>query len=373
MQSTIDRTLSPETLFNMARQHQSQGRLEEAQGFYEELLKQAPGHSQSFIMLGSISFQSGDDVQAAAYLDRAIEVLRNDLVNFPGHYGAQATLTNLLFARQQSAEAQELAAGLQFPINPIRASQEEFLARMTAGRDRGIPLLLINTVPKSASESIWNQLAEGLGIAQGHLSIAVYPDCCLIPDRLRSAQGGGLIAKEHIPATPFNLQVLRDHGVTRLIFHVRDPRQVALSWAHFVRDDVSMRMMGPIWRKIVPPADVLKAGDEGLIDWCIARFLPSLLDFIGGWWRVAQDPQSGLAVTFLSFEQFLDNPQGYMDQALAALGVDKSLYDASAQGETIHLRKGQTEEWREAFTKKQKAAAWEALPKELRNAFGWKK
>ncbi len=373
MQPTIPQNLSPEDLFNMGRQHQSQGMLVDARRLYEDLLKREPRHSQALIMLGSIAYQQGEELQGDAYIDRAIEVVQEHRSHMPGDHGLQANLTNLLFARQRPAEAEEIAARLRFPINPIRSSQAEFMERAESGTARNIPLLLINTVPKSASETIWNQLAEGLGIAQGHLSIAVYPDCCLIPDRLRAAGRGGMIAKEHIPATPFNLQALADHGLTRMIFHLRDPRQVVLSWAHFVRDDVSMRMMGPIWRKIVPPAPVLKGSQEGLVDWCIAHFLPPLIRFIADWRQVGQDPNSGLQITFLSYEQFLAEPSDYFGQALDALGVERDLFNPGAQAEVVHLRKGQVDEWRDVFTKKQKAAAWEAMPKELCKAFGWQK
>ncbi len=38
----------------------------------------------------------------------------------------------------------------------------------------------------------------------------------------------------------------------------------------------------------------------------------------------------------------------------------------------VHLRKGQTEEWRGVFTEAQRARAWELIPDDMAKAFGWR-
>ncbi|HMB76361.1 MAG TPA: sulfotransferase domain-containing protein, partial [Kiloniellaceae bacterium] len=289
----------------------------------------------------------------------------------PNDSPARASLVNFLMARCETAAAEDAALPLEFPINPIRATHEEYMRRQRSGIAREIPLILINTVPKSASESIWNRLAEGLDLAQGHLSLCLFPDCCLVPARLRAARQGGLVAKEHLLATRHNLSVLESFGIDRMVVHLRDPRQVALSWAHFVRDDVSMRLMAPIWRRIVPPAATLRAELPELLDWSIEHFLPQIMAFISGWTAVAADEASPMEILFLDFETFLQEPQSYFERLLTFYGLDPEGFRQDAEAETVHLRKGETEEWRRVFTPAQQARAFELIPKVLADRFGW--
>jgi hypothetical protein len=192
--------------FLTARQQQAEGCLDEAKRLYGKIMGRVPHHAESLVMLASVAYQQGDEVQAEAYLDRAIGIYQAVLKQMPDLLRVHAPLVNVLLARRRPSEAESHAETLQLPINPIRAEPAEFERRRRDGIARKLPAMLINTVPKSASESIWNKLAEGLGLAQGHLSLGLFPDCCLLPHRARAAAQGGLIAKEHISATPFNLK-----------------------------------------------------------------------------------------------------------------------------------------------------------------------
>ncbi len=371
MDPTAASQFSPEQIFNIARQRQAAGELREARRLYESVLQRIPYHAECMTMLASIAFQDGEDLQADAYLERAIEIYRATLARMPGNTAVRAPLVNLLLARDRVADAEQLIVDLDLQINPIRATPEEFMDRRRASLDRGLPSIVINTVPKSASESIWNKVAEGLGLAQCHLSLGLFPNCCVVPRRVQAVAQGGIIAKEHLPATHFNVKTLADHGLDRIVFHVRDPRQATLSWAHFVRDDVSMRLMGPLWRKIVPPATVLRQDLDAAIDWSIDNYLPLLIEFIRGWQRVAADPGSSVQVKFMNFEQFLAKPKGYFEQLVGFAGVDPSAFAAEAEAEVVHMRKGLTDEWREAFSKRQQARAWALMSPDPAAEFGW--
>ena len=362
-----------EETFAAAREHQGAGRLDEAKRLYGQIMVRVPHHAESLIMLGSIAYQQGDDIQAEAYLERAIRIHRAVIQQMPKLLRVHASLVNSLLARQHPDEAESCVRNLELPINPIRATMEEFLSRRAQGIQHKLPAMLINTVPKSASESIWNKLAEGLSLAQGHLSIGLFPDCCLIPFRVRTAAEGGLIAKEHISATPFNLEVLAESGLDRMICHLRDPRQATLSWVHFVRDDVSMRLMAPIWRKIVPPLAVPKDDLAKQIDWSIDHYLPHLIAFIRGWVEADEDPGQSIKVLFLSFEEFRAEPAAYFEQVLAFYDIDRRRFAAETEAEVVHLRKGLLDEWRQVFSAAQQKRAWDLIPPDLAERFGWRK
>lgn len=371
MALSAQQTGSVSAAFDAARNLQAAGNLEEAKKIYGQILIGIPHHAQSLTMLSSIAYQQGEDAQAEAYLDRAIDIYREILPSMPRNLNVRGPLVNLLLARNRTAEAQDLCAELLVPLNPIRATSEDFMRRRHAGKDRGLPLILLNTLPKSASESIWNRLAEGLGMAQSHLSIGLFPDCSLLPARVQSAAEGGLIAKEHIPADSHNLRILSEQGVDRLVFHVRDPRQAALSWAHFVRDDVSMRLMAPIWRKVVPPRDILRGDFSELLDWCIERYLAVQIAFIQAWLDVAEGNGTGPSVHFLSFEHFLSEPEAYIGELLEFFEIDRDRFSEDGEAEVVHLRKGQTEEWREILSPSQQERAWSMLPRAMVEHFAW--
>ncbi|MHA1600979.1 MAG: hypothetical protein ACTSW2_09140, partial [Alphaproteobacteria bacterium] len=276
-----------------------------------------------------------------------------------------------LLAREQSDEAEALMQDLDIPLNPIRASAEEFAARRAAGTTRGLPTMLLTTLPKSASESIWNKLAEGLGLAQCYLSLGLFPDCTLVPSRVRAAAAGGVIIKEHIGPTPHNLETLARNGVTRVIVHHRDLRQATLSWAHFARDDINQRLMAPLWRKIVPPPDILARDLEATLDWCVAHYLPLLIQFLRAWRAVDTDPKQPISILFSSFEQFRTNPDAYFDRVLSFYDIGKENYAEATEAGVVHLRKGHVDEWRNVFTAAQQQRAWEQIPADMAADFGW--
>ena len=355
-----------------ARAEQAAGNLDEAKRRYGEILARIPHHAESMTMLASIAHQQGNDTQAEAYVDRSIEIYKEVLERMPKLVRVRAPLVNLLLARGRRAEAEAYMADLELRMNPVRSTVKEFTQRRRISIERGLPAMLINTLPKTASESIWNKLAEGLGMAQSHLSLGLFPDCCLVPIRVNAAVEGGLIAKEHLCATPFNVEALANEGLTKVVCHLRDPRQATLSWAHFVRDDVSMRLLAPIWRQIVPPASVVKSHFPQLLDWCIEHYLPLLIDFVQGWVDVSDRPGRPLDILFLTFERFHGAPDTYIEEVLKFYEIAPRSYRGEADAEVVHMRKGQIDEWRQVLTPTQRARSWELIPDDLAERFGWR-
>ncbi len=365
---------TPEQALHAARGHHAAGDLEAARAMYRRVLELTPGHPDALAMLGSIAYQSGDDDEAAAaQVDAAIAGYRRMLLRAPDGHAIRAALANLLLARGHAAEAEAVIAKAQFDFVPVRATAAEFEARRRAAKDRGLPPILINAVPKSASESIWNRIAAGLGMAQGHISLGLFPDCLAIPHRVRGLAGGGVAAKEHMPATPYNLTTLAAGGVDRVVVHLRDPRQSTLSWAHFLEGDVRSRLLAPLWRKTTPGAALFRLPFEAQIDWHIDSYLPIVMDFVDGWVAAGEASDNAVAVAFLSFETFKRDPGAYFGEVLAFHGIDPAAFADDANAEVIHLRKGAVDEWREVFTPEQQERAWQRIPPHLAERFGWRR
>ena len=364
-------SVSLDQVMSAAFEHQRRGALTEARRLYEKVLARIPFHPTALTMLASIAYRQGDDALGDVYVERAIRAYRGILEAEPVNPGAAAGLANLLLARGRAAEAEACLAAADLPLNPVRSSAEDFERRRADACRRGLPGMLISTIPKSASESIWNRIAEGLALAQSHVSVGLFPHCALVPARARARAAGGLIAKEHILPTRWNLEVLEDAGLERLVVHVRDPRQATLSWAHFVRDDVAGRPLAPIWRRVVPRRRILEGGFDSLLDWCLEHYLPLLVRFIAAWrqmeWPAAGRPR----VLCLCFEQFRTEPERYLERFLEHYGIPWRDFAAERQAEVVHLRKGSIDEWRDVFSRTQRRRAWRALPRELARVFAW--
>ena len=370
---TTNRTLSLPQAFAMAQQKHVAGELDVARDIYERIARQAPDHADALVMLASIAYRQGRESEARAHLDRSVDLIRAIVQRNAQDMRSRAVLVNLLLAQGRAGEAEAMIEGLILPLNPMRADPVEFAARRDGGIARGLPPMIISTLPKSASESIWNKLAQGLGLAQCYLSLGLFPDCALVPSRVAEAAKGGITVKEHIGPSAHNIATLSRNRIDRLVVHHRDPRQATLSWAHFVRDDVGQRLMAPLWRKIVPPAGV-QAGDfDGLLDWCIAHYLPQLIEFLDGWRTVANDPARPMSVQFMSFESFLSDPDAYFERTLDFFGVSRELFstEAEAEAQTVHLRKGETDEWRGVFSAAQRERAWALIPPDMAEEFAW--
>lgn len=355
---------------------QAQGQLSAAKRLYEDVLRRLPGQPDALTFLASIAYQLGREPDGDALLDAAIESYGAILAHGEAHGlsgdALRAARVNLLLARGRQAEAEREIALPELPINPVRAATEGFERRLADAKARSLPGILLNSLPKSASESIWNKLAEGLGMAQGHVSLGLFPDCCLFPHRVGLLAQGGLIAKEHIPASRHNLDTLAACGLGKLVLNLRDPRQASLSWAHFVKNDVSMRLLAPIWRQIVPPRDILDSDFPALLDWVIERYLPLSLTWIAGW---TEEMRRGEAATVrvhaARFETFREDPGSYFSALLDFLEIEPAAFSSAATAETVHLRRGAIDEWRAVFSPEQTERAWSKIPDDLAAFWGW--
>lgn len=356
------------------------GELRAAREAFDHVRMLAPEHPTALTMLGSIAYQEGEDALGEIYLDRAIafyESAARDHGTGPGRAGLIGPLANLLLARNREREIDArldpLLDDLDLPFNRLGQTAEAFATTRSRAVEQGLATVLICTVPKSASETLWNRLAAGLGLPQTHLGIGLFPRCRLLPKRLEAAVAGGLMAKEHIRPTAANLAALEQHGPSRLIVHQRDPRQAMLSWAHFVHDDVAHRPMGPIWRDLVPPASVLAGGIETVVDWSIDHALPWFVAFAAEWAALANQPRRRPMLHFSTFEQFVADADAVIDDILRFLAIPADRFDlrAAELAPDAHWRMGRTDEWRQVLDRRQRARARDALPPALASRFGW--
>lgn len=106
----------------------------------------------------------------------------------------------------------------------------EFRRRQEEAKHRGVPSIIIASMPRSGSASLTQTLSSVLDAPIMRASAGPFPHYILIPRWLWSAASGGAILHDHFEASPFNLGLLRDMRNFEAVFiRVRDPRAAVCS------------------------------------------------------------------------------------------------------------------------------------------------
>lgn len=265
----------------------------------------------------------------------------------PGTRPSPKTLNQLLF-------------DLNDAEHPVRTRARRLAAL------RGVPGGLLNTMKKSGSIYLWDRLARGLRVPKVRITRG-FPPQLHRPLAQRLADEGGL-AQVHLAATPDHLVVLREAGLTRMICHVRDPRQQMLSLLHFDEERHAQGLPTDI------PSEVFSLSFGRRVDWFIHHHMPLLVSFVQTFVDLAEDADSGFDVYMSTHESFVESPEEALTQMADFLTQGRERYVATQRHPergAFHFRKGRTDEWKEVLTLPQQRAASDRVPARLRAFFGW--
>lgn len=243
-------------------------------------------------------------------------------------------------------------------------------------RKRGIPGIVLSTLPKSGSVYIWQILSDALNIRQYSINIGHFPDSLIAPESTREVARGGIITVSHFPASWRNLLTLQRCGIDRIIVHVRDPRQAMLSWVHHVIERQNRQHPELVARDILPPDSYFSLPLTDVITWHIENFLPMQIRWIEGWLDASEDPACNLKVQFTKYEDLNLNPDSFFDSILQFYDIDKSLFAIPNYGRPhlgdLHFREGRIDEWRDVFTSEQSEKVTNMISARLYSKFGWR-
>jgi hypothetical protein len=96
---------------------------------------------------------------------------------------------------------------------------------------RGVPAIVLASMPRSASAALTQTLAEIMRAPLFRISLGPFPNSEFAPMWLQRFLRGGGILHDHFGASAFNIGLLRDFGVKKVNVLVRDPRAAAASYA----------------------------------------------------------------------------------------------------------------------------------------------
>jgi len=123
--------------------------------------------------------------------------------------------------------------GDQLFSDHVRGALERHQQMMEA-RERGIPSILIASMPRSASASLAQSLSATMNAPVLRMSAGHFPTYCVIQHWLNSLSPGGAVTHDHFGASSFNIKVLEDAGCRDIFVLVRDPRASAASFVNMM-------------------------------------------------------------------------------------------------------------------------------------------
>jgi hypothetical protein len=254
----------------------------------------------------------------------------------------------------------------------IKSSQSSDLrSRQDAARARGVPPIAMVAMQKSASEYIRANLLQALGLPEIAVGVGTVPRDRAVRPALRQLATGGALCRTHMSGD--NAAAMAQAGIARMLLHVRDPRQVTVSWAHMMRriTDHEFIYAAGMYTPAVPDAYRDWSFEEQFA-WAVENYLPGQLDWLEGWVR-ALDAGLPLRICITTFEQFRDDQDAFYRRVLEffeAPLADAGVLQSRTAEAMRNFRSGRTSEWRRLFTSAQKSAI-EARVAPLAERFGW--
>jgi hypothetical protein len=236
-----------------------------------------------------------------------------------------------------------------------------------------VPLLVFNTMPKSASVFITTWLARGLSASVQPISYGYFPFDTVDYLKAKQCAQGNTISQEHLDASEMNRHILRQF-IKKMVVHLRDPRQATLSWLHHLNrlhEHQSYDKLAFVYPKL--PASYFRLSFDEQSQWQIEQHLPLLIRWCGQWVE-AQRTWDDIEILFTRYEDFRENGEAFMARLSEFFEIPADRFDRRVRPErsmAVHFRKGEADEWQTAFSSANIERANRQIPADLAERFGW--
>jgi hypothetical protein len=314
----------------------------------------------------------------AAY-GRLVEALRADPV-YAWHEivrNHSGTFARMLYFRSDSARRAEMVALLEqlylgapeMIAIPARGSDPVAIQNTRSKRadniNKGLPYFLMATQGKSGSAAFGGLVPNGFGLTCTTYSMI---NVTVIPSWARDFARGGASYNTHLLPSPENIDRMVAAGLTRVIVHVRDPRQVFLSTLHHYdryREDYPDKLKSGFY--------TLTLGERALLD--LSYYDEEIVAWIAGW---VDAEKHGLTILYTTFEQYLHDRTRTIERILEFYGADTRYFNwdqivSSDPSIDYHFRLGQVDEWRTALGANLIDVLNARIPESWFERFGWER
>lgn len=244
------------------------------------------------------------------------------------------------------------------------------------------PSIFVVTLPKSGTVFVSQSLARTLGYDHSStVCTRTFPRITIWPEVVADFARGGMVSVSHMPASSFNLQILRSY-TRKCVLHVRDPRQSLVSMAHFMRgvwQKTTAKSLRPdrlaielaehryYTRGIDGAADVVDHID-GMIDGYYADCVDWLVQ-----WKTAIESRE-MDILLLEHQLLADRAPEYFRRIFDFYGIpEPPELKLMSREEDNHFRQGGNAEWRMLLTPEQIQQVSARLPDSLLAFYGWQR
>ena len=213
------------------------------------------------------------------------------------------------------------------------------------------PVFLI-TMPKSGSVFMQQQLESALVARDWKTFGGTWYEengQSLSQPILNEFLRNGRFTKSHLSPSAFNLSLLKDtvsrFPNTKIIVHLRDPRQAFVSWLKFY----------PILEGALKQAiedKLIAMNISSLEEAFLTLFYEKMIDFIEGWYDVFQKTELSKNMIITTHEQLVHEPETLTQKLSSFVDVSPDVFSLSGKPETgkMNFRKGKTNEWKSFFS-----------------------
>lgn len=244
----------------------------------------------------------------------------------------------------------------------------------------GVPPILLVTLWGTGSRFIRQELTENLRIPiRDEVTVGADLYGTLERKRLRNLVEEGGVVFSHIYPTKANLVALKNSGLKKMIFNLRDPRQATLSVMHYFNRINQDRI-----DRLLPMLDNMLPGysfnwpEMRQIDYMIENFLPPAIELLVGWSNQDTNPDFNIEIKFTHYERLRQDYTRFFEEIMEFYEIDRTRFNFSKrprsyeQGEA-GFRKGLLNEWRSVMTIDQQDKATSMIPEYLFEHFSWEK
>jgi len=344
------------------------GRIEASDSNCQLMLKSKPADFKSELVAGLVAYTAGRFDEAYERVLRAFEMdLRAAFPFFVGNYNPQfgALLERLNKIDEMAEWLTRQSANIE-ELNLVKQSNGQEYVRQSrrmrqVALEKGLPSVMLITQGKSGSTSIGRIFSSGFALPSVWYSLI---NLRVILPWARDYMRGGACYVTHLWPDLRNQALLTEAGATRLVVHVRDPRQILVSL-----DEHRKRYQQQF---VVPELVSRREQYDEDPDLRIAEDFKLIVAWTAGWLEASKK----MHIDFTTFEQFVADPNAFCDRLVSLYGGNVVHFDRAAAFEEqpnidYHRRLGQTDEWRRRLTPRQIDHINALMPADFWAKFGW--
>ena len=339
----------PTDLQQAAKSARAEGRFTAAAGTYEELAGCLEDPSPALLRAALCAALSGSLNETARLFDSFFWAAKRP---------SFANLNDLLSLYHQTGQQERVAEAVDRLL--LRQSDGQ-------GQQRKRRQVMVFALPKSAGTSVVQTLASTIGVphvASGSDDPRTpgYSAPLLEPRLLERLSERGLLHQTHALPWKENLEQIQQHSSSRIIVHLRDPRDALLSYYYMAEKyelhRLRLLLLYPDYDQLDPPARM---------ELLSRTVYPVFLEWITGWVAAADIIGDKARVT--TFESFKQDPETFFRQLTFFLSSrDLPL----APVKKTHFRKGQSGQTDDPLMPPEiREDLYGAIPVELARRFGW--